>query len=133
MASCRELATNIPAVDKLRQDYWMIEKSATPTALLLPWFPSTSRKNKEIATKSLFTTLQNYVELRKKSDVPTLDAIDILLGKGLSSNDIVTVILFIIFTGVLNTGISCTPPSISHDEFSLTYHSMLDPPLSLIP
>ena len=137
MASCRELATNIPAVDKLRRDYWMLEKSATPTALLLPWFPSTSKRNKKIARTSLFTTLRDYVALRKKADVPTLDAIDILLGKGLSNDDTVTVILSIIFAGVINTGINCTPPSISQNEFSLTpsppSHSMLDPPLSLIP
>jgi len=111
MASCRELAMNIPVVDKLQQDYWMLEKSATPTALLLPWFPSTSKKNKEIATKRMFTTLHDYVELRKKVDVPTLDAIDILLGKGMSSNDTVAVILSIIYAGVINTGINCTPPS----------------------
>ena len=94
-----------------------MEKSATPTALLLPWFPSASKKNKKIATKSLFTTLRGYVELRKKADVPTLDAIDILLGKGMSSDDTVTVILSIIFAGVINTGINCF---ISHHESSLT-------------
>ena len=115
----------------------MLEKSATPTALLLPWFPSTGKKNKEIATKSLYTTLNDYVELRKKADVPTLDAIDILLGKGLTTEDTIAIILAIIFAGVVNTGINCTPPSISQNEFSLTpsppSHSMLDPPLSLIP
>ena len=120
MASCREVATNIPAVDKLRRDYWTLERSATPTALLLPWFPSASKKNKKIATKSLFTTLRGYVELRKKADVPTLDAIGILLSKGMPSDDTVTVILSIIFTGVINTGINCTPPFISHHESSLT-------------
>jgi len=106
MASCRELATDTAVVDKLQKDYWLLEKSATPTALLLPWFPSKDKKNKEAATKRLFTTLHDYVELRKKSDVPTLDAIDILLGKGLSSEDTISVILSIIFAGVINTGIN---------------------------
>ena len=106
MATCRELATNLSAVDKLQKDYWMLETSATPTALLLSWLPCTGKKSTEMVIKSLFTTIHDYVETRQMADVVTLDAIDILLARGLTTEDTTGVILAIIFTGVLNTGIN---------------------------
>ena len=91
MATCRELATDMDAMARIQADYWMLEKSATPIALLLPWFPSTARKNNGIATKSLFTTLYGYVEMRRKADTRTSDAIDVLLSSGLTSEETVGV------------------------------------------
>lgn len=107
MATCRELATNMDDMTKLHQAYWMLEKSNTPTALLLPWFPSAGRKNRKIATQNLCETLYGYVESRKKAKVPTLDAIDIFLSLGLTTEETIAAALAVIFTGVLNTGISC--------------------------
>jgi hypothetical protein len=65
-----------------QEHYWVIEKSATPTALLLPWFPSPAQRAKKASTKVLFGTLQHYIEKRKKAPVPSSDAIDILLAEG---------------------------------------------------
>ena len=107
MATCRELATNMDDMTKLHQAYWMLEKSNTPTALLLPWFPSAGRKNRKIATQNLCETLYGYVESRKKAKVSTLDAIDIFLSLGLTTEETIAAALAVIFTGVLNTGISC--------------------------
>jgi len=39
MASCRELPTNIPVVNKLQQDFWMLENKPDtdgPSAALVP-------------------------------------------------------------------------------------------------
>ncbi|KDR74057.1 hypothetical protein GALMADRAFT_141795 [Galerina marginata CBS 339.88] len=106
MASCGELANDLPAMDRIQSQYWTLEKSATPLALLLPWFPSPAKKRKDAATKELFTTLYGYVEKRRAADVPTSDAIDILITQGLSSENIVQFILTFIFAGVINTGIN---------------------------
>lgn len=100
-------------VDKVQQEYWMLEQSATVTALLLPWFPSTGNKIKDIATKNLFTILEEYVETRRKADVPSSDAIDLLLAYGSTTKDTITLILTIIFAGVINTGVTCNPPFFS--------------------
>jgi hypothetical protein len=110
MAACRELASDLPALTAFQKHYWILEKSATPTALLLPWFPGPAKRAKEASTKALFTTLWDYIEERKKASVPSSDAIDMLLGLGMSNGDIIQFVLAVIFAGVVNTGINCTSP-----------------------
>lgn len=106
MASCRELASDLHALTELQRHYWILEKSATPTSLLFPWLPSPAKRAKEASTKALFTMLQDYVEERRKAPVPNSDAVDMLLGLGMSHEDIVGFILGVIFAGVINTGIN---------------------------
>ncbi|KDR74009.1 hypothetical protein GALMADRAFT_71675 [Galerina marginata CBS 339.88] len=106
MASCSELANDLEAMDKIQKLYWTLEKSATPTALLLPWFPGPAKKKKEAATKELFVTLYGYVEGRRAAEVPSSDAIDVLIGQGMSTQMIVQFILSVVFAGVINTGIN---------------------------
>ena len=91
MASCAELAADLKTVEEIQELYWQIEKCATPTALLLPWFPGPAKKRKKRATKALFTKLHDYVKLRKNAAVPSSDSIDVLLGKGVSTLEIVDV------------------------------------------
>ncbi|GLB42444.1 putative cytochrome P450 [Lyophyllum shimeji] len=106
MATCRDLASDKEALDKLQHDYWVLEKSATPTALLLPWFPSKAKKDKETSTRNLFTQLYGYVEQRRAAEVPSADAIDLLIAEGLGNHEIISFILGTIFAGVVNTGIN---------------------------
>jgi hypothetical protein len=140
MATCRELASDHAALAKLQDHYWIIEKSATPTALLFPWFPSPARRAKEASTKVLYIMLRNYIEERRKAAVPNSDTIDLLLGQGMSNDNIIQFVLGIIFAGVANTGIngtSCHPHLISplfRDLISdNNFFSLLDPPLHLLP
>ncbi|KAG5652597.1 hypothetical protein H0H81_004428 [Sphagnurus paluster] len=89
MGTCRELSSNMDDLSPLQAEYWKLEKSATPTSLLLPWLPSQAKKDKETATKSLFTVLQKYVDKRRAAEVPTADAIDLLIAEGLSTELII--------------------------------------------
>jgi hypothetical protein len=91
MATCDELSKDLQAIDEIQKLYWTLEKSATPTALLLPWFPSKAKKNREIATGALFMKLKSFVDLRREAKVPSADAIDLLIGQGLSDPEIVQV------------------------------------------
>src|SRR5688572_25837484 len=91
MASCEELARDDNAVERIQTLYETLEKSATPSHLLLPWLPLRAKKNKENATRDLFTTLYDYVELRRKSNVPSADAIDLLLAEGTEPSALVQV------------------------------------------
>lgn len=90
MTTCRELATDQDAIKRMQELYMTLEKAATPTALLLPWFPSKAKKDKETATTALFMMLYGFVEGRKDK-VPNSDAIDVLLSQGLDSQAIVGV------------------------------------------
>ena len=91
MASCAELAANFETVEEIQELYWQLEKSVTPTTQLLPWFPGPARKRRERVTKALFTKLHDFVELRKNAAVPSSDSIDVLLGQGLPTAEIVEV------------------------------------------
>lgn len=113
MASCRELASNLPELANFQKHYWILEKSATPTALLFPWFPGPAKRAKKASTKVLFTKLWGYIEDRKKAQVPNSDAIDLLLSLGMDNEAIIQFVLGVIFAGVVNTGMSCTS-STSH-------------------
>ncbi|KAF8872702.1 cytochrome P450 [Infundibulicybe gibba] len=97
MATCRELTQDMAVVQRLQ---------CNPTALLLPWLPTRAKKDKNAATQELFTTVDKFVEDRKQAKVPSSDAIDVLLGQGLSNQAIVGFILGTMFAGVLNTGIN---------------------------
>ena len=91
MTSCAELAADPKMLEEIQGLYWQLEKSATPTALLLPWFPGPAKKRKERVTRALFTKLLDYVELRKNAAVPSSDSIDVLLGQGVPTTEIVEV------------------------------------------
>ncbi|TFK70165.1 cytochrome P450 [Pluteus cervinus] len=106
MATCDELARDPAAIKHIQSLYWTLEKSATPTALLLPWLPVRANKNKEAATKELFGIFYSYIEKRREAKVPRSDAIDVLLADGLDNTAIVGFILGVVFAGVINTGIN---------------------------
>ncbi|KAF8816709.1 cytochrome P450 [Phlegmacium glaucopus] len=106
MASCAELSSNIKAVEEIQNLYWTLEKSSTPTSLLLPWFPGPAKKRRQAATKELFTKLEGYVEMRRNAAVPSSDMIDILSAQGADNQEIVGFILGVIFAGLVNTGVN---------------------------
>lgn len=52
-AGCREIADSVENCKKLEKLYWQIEKGATPTSVLFPWFPSKARKLRVSATNEM--------------------------------------------------------------------------------
>ena len=82
MASCEELANNQGSIQKMRDHYWKLKKSATPVNLLLPWFTGTAKRNKNQATKDLHAMVFHYMDVRRKAKVPNSDAIDVLIADG---------------------------------------------------
>ena len=91
MTSCAELADDFKSVKEIQDLYLQLEKSVTPTVLLLPWFPGPAKRKRERVTKALYTKLHDYVELRKNAAVPSSDSIDVLLGHGVSASETVEV------------------------------------------
>jgi hypothetical protein len=105
MATCEELATDVEKIQKMNDLYWKLEKNSTAMSLLLPWFPGTARRNKNEATKSLYTMLYHYVDLRRKAEVPSSDAIDILIADGEDNIAIISVgvilLLFLLWSRLM--------------------------------
>jgi hypothetical protein len=91
IASCKELASDSKSVQDLSDLYWRLERSATPVGLLLPWFPGTAKKDKEQATNGMYRMLSHFVDMRRKAEIPSLDAIDVLLADGLDDTAILEV------------------------------------------
>ncbi|GBE78810.1 hypothetical protein SCP_0200070 [Sparassis crispa] len=104
MASCSELADDTEASARFEENFWTLEQSSTPVALLLPWFPSRAKRNRERATRELYSMLQGYIDKRRNADVPSADTIDLLLQDGAEDAEIIQFILSVIFAGVTNTG-----------------------------
>ncbi|KAJ7664309.1 cytochrome P450 [Mycena rosella] len=65
MSSCQELANDQKAVARMSELIDVIEKNATPASLLLPWFPSPTRRSRQGATRELFAMMGAYVERRR--------------------------------------------------------------------
>jgi hypothetical protein len=90
MVSCRSLSNDPAAVAEMWKYFDIIEKSATPFSLILPWIPTSATKNKEKATTDLYKFLVKYIEERRNS-TPSSDAFDVLIANGLDNQAIVGV------------------------------------------
>ena len=90
MAACHDLTKNEADLKKIGDLFMTLQTSATPTSLLLPWFPSPARKTVKQATTELFTMLYTYVENRRNEEL-TSDAIDVLIADGETTQSIVGV------------------------------------------
>ncbi|KAF8879392.1 cytochrome P450 [Infundibulicybe gibba] len=106
MATSREATCDANVVRRLMHMYQVLQESATPTALLLPWLPSRAKRDKAMATQELYVMISGFVQQRRDDKVPSSDAIDVLLEQGLDDNMIMGFIMSVIFAGVLNTGIN---------------------------
>jgi sterol 14-demethylase len=91
MATCRELLNNQKDVKRLQNDYFRLEKSATPSAVLFPWLPGYSQIKRLLALKNLYYALLKYVKIRRAAAVPSTDAIDLMLAQGKTDQEIIGV------------------------------------------
>jgi len=91
MATCHDLTKNEADLKKVNELFMTLQTSATPTSLLLPWFPSPARKIGKEATTELFTMLYTYVETRRNTESTTSDTIDVLIADGETTQNIVGV------------------------------------------
>ena len=90
LTSCHDLTKNEADVKRIGRLLMTHQASFTPTAVLLPWFPSPARKAGKEAATELFTMLYVYVEKRRRAE-PTNDAIDIMIVEGEPTKKIVGV------------------------------------------
>ncbi|KAJ6538899.1 cytochrome P450 [Mycena vulgaris] len=106
LGGCRELAEDPVALSRMTQLFDNLEKSATPASLLLPWLPSPARKATKENNRALFALIKSFIEIRRAATVRSSDTVDVLLGNGFSTENIVDFILSVIHAGYLNTGMT---------------------------
>ena len=99
-AACREVADDPALVARVAKLYWEMEKGATPSAVLLPWLPSTARKRKQQATTELFLLLKNILDKRVEEGRTEQDPAQYLLDDGDSVTEIVAFIISALFAGI---------------------------------
>lgn len=88
LATCHDLTKNEADFSRIRALFLTLQAGATPASLLLPWFPSPARKSIKKATTEFFTLLCTYVEAKRHAE-PAVDAIDILIAEGETTQKIV--------------------------------------------
>ena len=88
MTTCHELTKNEVDLKKIGELFMTLQTSATPTSLLLPWFPSSAKKAGKRATTQIYTIICTYVKARRDAE-PANDAIDILIADGETNEGIV--------------------------------------------
>lgn len=90
MTTCHDLTKNEADLERIGESFMTLATSPTPTAFILPWFPSPARVKMKMSNIQMFLTLHDYVEARRHAE-PTSDAIDVLIAEGESTSDIVQV------------------------------------------
>ncbi|KAG6918625.1 hypothetical protein DXG01_013036 [Tephrocybe rancida] len=104
VATCRELAEDTATIGKLAQAFWDFETSTSVVSLLFPWLPSFARRKRHTATITIYGIISQFVGLRRGSQSPSSDAIDILISEGVS--DEIIFVLTTVLAGVSNTGMN---------------------------
>ena len=87
MITCHDLIKNEADLKKVGELLVTIQGNISPTSLLLPWFPSPTKRARQRATTELCTILHTYIEARRRAE-PTSDAIDLLIAGGETTQDI---------------------------------------------
>ena len=90
MTTCHDLTMNEADVEKIKKLLLIIQDGATPTSMLLSWFPGPARNMRKRANTELYTTLRDYVEARRRQELAS-DAIDVLIADGEKTQGIVWV------------------------------------------
>jgi sterol 14-demethylase len=98
MGTCRELANNAKTTARLSELIILHEKAVSLLSLMMPWFPGRAKRNKKKTTRELFDLLTHYVDLRRKSRVPSTDSIDMLIAQGY--DDATTIAVSPLHTGL---------------------------------
>ncbi|KAG8687929.1 hypothetical protein FRC11_006364 [Ceratobasidium sp. 423] len=104
-AGAREIADSMEKCKQLETLYWKVEKGSTPASLLLPWLPSTARKQKTAATTEIYNMFDEIIKTRQRENRREEDALQVFIDQGDSTVEIIGFIMGTLFAGIVNTGL----------------------------
>jgi len=91
IVGCDDIAEDPALLQKTLGLYELIENSATPTAIMFPWFPSIAVIKRTIAGGRLYMIFKNIVDERKKTGKRRDDPLQFLIDEGDSMERIIEV------------------------------------------
>lgn len=106
MVGCDDIANDPELLMKTLQYYEAIDSSATPIAVMYPWFPSPAVVKRTYAASQLYMIVNKIVEERKKTGKKGDDPLQYLIESGDSMYRIIEFIIGALFAGLLNSGIN---------------------------
>ncbi|KAJ1302512.1 hypothetical protein OPQ81_002831 [Rhizoctonia solani] len=104
-AGAREIADSVERCKRLEELYWKVEKGNTAASLLLPWLPSSARKQKVASTAEIYNIFDEIIKARQRENRREEDALQIFIDQGDSTVDIIGFIMGTLFAGIVNTGL----------------------------
>lgn len=96
MVGCDDMAEDPELLEKTLGLYETIEKSATPMAIIFPWFPSPAIVKRTMAGGRLYMILKRIVEERKRTGRRRDDPLQYLIDQGDSMTRIIQVRLLLL-------------------------------------
>lgn len=108
---CNDIANDEALCQKTCHLYEDVEKSATPAAILFPWFPSLGVIKRTVSSIRLYTILDKVFQQRKKAaesgnEKKENDPLQTLMDEGDDLTSIMKFILGALMAGILNSGIN---------------------------
>jgi hypothetical protein len=91
IVGCEDIANDPELLEKTLHLYVTIEKSATPTTIMFPWFPSPAIIKRTIAGGRLYMIFKKIVEERKQTGKRGDDPLQYLIDQGDSVKRIIEV------------------------------------------
>lgn len=89
--ACDDIADSPELLAQTLKLYETIDGSATPTAIMFPWFPSPAVVKRTIAGGRLYMIINNIVKERKSTGIKGEDPLQFLIDEGDSMTRIIEV------------------------------------------
>ncbi|ORY39731.1 cytochrome P450 [Leucosporidium creatinivorum] len=106
IVGCRDIAEDRKTLDLVLKLFNDIEKSATMTTILFPWFPGPAKIKRTISAGRLYMILKKIVDERKKNGTTAQDPLQYLIDEGDSMVQIIEFLIGGLFAGLINSGIN---------------------------
>lgn len=98
------IADNPTIVNRLKYMYDELDEGNTPAAIFFPWWPGRGLIRKLRATKTIYDTIVQATEARRKSEKPQDDTLQMLLDKGDDNTIVAGFVMGFITGGARPTG-----------------------------
>jgi len=84
LTTCNEFVDSPEKIKKLRKIFECMEAGSSPSAVILPWFPTPARIGRLLAGKDLYMMIDEVVRARQRENRHEDDPLQVLIDKKFS-------------------------------------------------